>query len=90
MFKKYLGINVSTPANFRKYDSKMRKEAGAELLRLNGCPHCKTHVYLPSDKSTCCPHVKDDGSVCGHPRFDEAGKPLEVSKYLSVFYFLVQ
>lgn len=75
-FKKYLGINA--PTNFRKYDSKMREAAGAEMLRLNGCPHCKRHVYLPTDKAQTCPHVKKNGTVCGHPRYDEAGKPLEV------------
>lgn len=68
-FKKYLGIDA--PTNFRQYDKKMRKYAGAQLLRLNGCPKCKRHVYLPSDKDKNC-------RLCGHSRYDEKGLPLEV------------
>ena len=79
-FQKYLGFTA--PKNFKQYDKKMRKEAGAELLRLNGCPHCKSHVYLPKDKAHSCPHINRDGTVCGHPRYDDSGKALE-----RVFYF---
>ena len=72
---KYLHFSVP---DFRKNEKKMQKEAGAVFLRLNGCPGCNDHVYLPTDPETHCPHVKHDGTVCGHPRCDENGKPLEV------------
>lgn len=76
-FQKYLGIDA--PKNFRSYDKSMQQAAGAKMLRLNGCPSCKRHVYLPTDKEQCCPRIKANGSVCGHPRYDDEGKPLEVS-----------
>ena len=79
-FKKYLGVDA--PKTFKSYDKKMKKLAGAEMLRLNGCPECKRHVYLPSDKTNFCPHVKADGTVCGAARFDEHGQARE-----SVYYF---
>lgn len=76
LFKQYLGNIV--PKDFRAVDRKLRKAAGASVLRLNGCPECNRHVYHPEDKTEFCPHVKSDGTVCGHPRFGADGKPLEV------------
>lgn len=67
LFRKYLGMDV----HFKSYDAKMEEQAGFQMLRLNGCPNCKQHVYLPSDKDKQCP-------ICGHNRYDESGKPLEV------------
>ena len=71
-FHKYLGI---APSNLKKTDKKMHKAAGAKMLRLNGCPYCKKHVYLPCQKDTHCPR-------CGKSRYGADGKPLE-----QVFYF---
>ena len=73
LFRKYLGIDVD---NFRKYDQQMEKAAGVQILRLNGCPKCNNHVYLPTDKDQTCPQ-------CGHNRYDDEGKPLEVIFYPS-------
>ena len=65
---KYLNV---TPTNFRKYDKIMQKEAGMHFLALNGCPRCKKFVFVPTDSRQICP-------VCGGPRYDSKGKPLEV------------
>ena len=65
---KYLSV---TPANFRKYDKIMQKQAGIRFLRLHGCPACNDFVFLPEDKRAACPK-------CGGPRYDRLGKPLEV------------
>ena len=73
---KYLSLGDTT--NFRKCDKKMHDMAGTTVLRLNGCPKCNKHVYLPTDKESSCPHVNEDGQVCGHSRYDADGKPLEV------------
>ena len=78
-FAKYFG-GVQTPKNFRDYDKKMRKEAGAQMLRLNGCVHCKKHVFLPTDKSKECP-------LCGHSRYDDQGQPREVRIVLDLNEF---
>ena len=72
---KYLNV---TPQNFRKYDKQMQSAAGIKFLRLNGCTGCKKYVYLPSDRRRVCPRVKEDGNVCGSPRFDDQGKAVEV------------
>ena len=89
-FSKYLSLDA--PINFRKQDKKLQEFAGATVLRLNGCPRCNKHVYLPTDGDASCPYVftKSDlndesvtidaveGEVCGHNRYDENGKALEV------------
>ena len=75
-FKKYL--NIVPPKSIKSYDKKLHAAAGATMLRLNGCVKCKRHVYLPTDKATCCPHVDATNTVCGHPRYGDDGKPLEV------------
>jgi len=77
---KYLSV---TPANFRKYDKIMQKEAGVRFLALNGCPGCNEFVFLPEDPRQVCPK-------CGDPRYDSLGKPLEVMFCLlaiNLFYF---
>ena len=65
---KYLSV---TPENLRKYDKIMQKEAGIHFLCLNGCPACNKFVFLPKDTRQVCP-------LCGGPRYDGLGKPLEV------------
>lgn len=94
-FSKYLSLDVQ---NFRSCDGKMQEMAGASVLRLNGCPECNCHVYLPDDKATTCPHVfaegqrrgKARGDVCGHSRFDPKGKPWEVSFILYLHLKIVR
>ena len=70
MFAKYLHIDAST--NLQKSDKKLKKVAGAEMLRLQGCIGCHDHVFHPTDKATDCPK-------CNHPRLDTKGKAFEVS-----------
>lgn len=74
-FAKYLGF---APNNFRKCDNKIKKAAGASMIRLDGCVGCDRYVYRPGEKLAHCPRVKEDGSLCLHPRFDEQGQPHEV------------
>ena len=81
---KYLNIKET---NIHASDRKLKQSAGAHVLRLNGCVDCKKHVYHPDDEDTHCPFVKPDGSVCGHPRFDEKGKPFEVFIACLKLYF---
>ena len=47
------------------------------MLRLNGCPQCKKHVYVPWSKRKSCPR-------CGTARFDTDGKPKELVYYFPV------
>ena len=68
---KYLGVSTT---NFSKYDKLMQKEAGISFLTLNGCPKCNQFVFLPEDPRRVCP-------MCGGPRYDSLGKPLEVIIY---------
>ena len=70
-------FNFPVP-NLHKYDKKLQQQAGTSFLRLNGCPKCHKHVYLPTDKEKTCPRVGEDGTVCGHPRYQESGKAFEV------------
>ena len=73
-FSKYLG---GVGFNFRAYDQKMQQVAGAKMLRLNGCPCCKKHVYVPWSKRKSRPR-------CGTARFDTDGKPKELVYYFPV------
>ena len=84
-FAKYLRIDV--PCNLRKFDKTFKKEAGAEVLRLNGCVGCHKQVYLPRDRTEFCPRVKADGTVCGHPRYKDNGKPHEVRTLIIYDFF---
>lgn len=78
-FAKYIkGNTPDFETTFNRFDKKLKEAAGTTFLRLNGCPKCNVFVYTPEDKSTHCPHTKLDGTVCGHPRYDAAGKALEV------------
>ena len=64
--------------NLHEFDTKAKRAAECNYIVLHGCPRCNRHVYLPTDKQKRCPFIKKDGTVCGHPRFDEKGKALEV------------
>ena len=77
-FAKYLKMPAP---DFRACDKKMKQQAGVHFLRLNGCPKCHQHVYVPEDRSEICPHVHANGNVCGHSRFDENHKAWEVRRW---------
>ena len=60
----------------------LQAEAGVQYIILHGCAKCDRYVYVPADKRDTCPHVNEDGQVCGEPRYDTCGEPKE-----RVFYF---
>ena len=75
-FAKYLGF---APTNIKQCDRKLKKAAGAKMIRLDGCVGCNKYVYRPGEeKLSYCPRVKSDGTLCLHPRFDQHGQPHEV------------
>ena len=39
--------------------------------------HAHSHSLTHANRTVTCPYVKLDGTVCGHPRYDERGKPHE-------------
>ena len=83
LFSKYVDTaEDNLPKTFRKCDNEIKKLAGVNFFRLDGCPKCNRHVYTPEDRRTRCPVVKANGEVCGAPRFDNKGKAFE-----TVFYF---
>lgn len=82
VFKKY--SNATTGRSLKHFDKEAKKAAGLDYLVLHGCPQCKKHVYGPEDQNVNCPFVKDNGTVCGHTRYDHAtNKPWEVSLLVS-------
>lgn len=60
--------------DFKGFDKEMKQEAGVSFLRLNGCPSCDNHIYMPDDRRAICPK-------CGNERFDASGKALETFLY---------
>ena len=64
--------------SIHRFDTKAKRAAGSNYIVLHGCPGCNRHVYLPQDKQKRCPFIKEDGTICGHPRFDSKGQALEV------------
>ena len=75
LFVKHTGLKLTK--NLTQVDKELRKASGFSFLRLHGCPKCGVHVYEPGDDRDRCPHVKQNGEVCGQGRY-ENGKPLEV------------
>ena len=67
------------------FDTKAARAAGVEYFVLHGCPKCNKYVYKPSDSSTHCPFPKQDGTVCGHPRYKTAKEPWEVYMFYYAF-----
>jgi len=63
------------------FDRKAKRAAGVQYLVLHGCPKCKKYVYGPKDRNLNCPFIKEDGTVCGHTRYND-GKPWEVSLFV--------
>ena len=80
-FSKYHDLDVPSRASLNKIDKKMQELAGCEFLELHGCPQgkairpgvkaCGRYVYQPTDRRRVCP-------LCGAPRYDSKGRPLEV------------
>ena len=68
-------LNLPDPPNFKSYDKKLQKDAGATFLKLNGCVDCNKFVFLPDDARRHCP-------LCGGARYDENGHAREVFSYL--------
>lgn len=79
IFKQYVRSKNNT--GLRRFDAKAKAVAGTNYLKLHGCPKCNKYVYSPKDHNVNCPfvNVKGDGSVCGYPRYNEAGKPWEIA-----------
>ena len=66
--------------SLRTFDTKAKRAAGMEYIVLHGCPKCKKYVYGPNNTNANCPFVEQDGTVCGHTRYNkETNKPWEVS-----------
>ena len=76
---------VPVDGTLKKFDIKAKEFAGCNYIVLHGCPKCNKYVYTPDDRSITCPQIKFDGTVCGHSRFNEKGKPYEVRFALSLF-----
>ena len=87
LFQKHLKVK-HMPLSFKATDKALKKKAGVSFLRLHGCPECNKHVYKPDDTEKNCPYKKVDGSVCGHPRYDENNQPHEVFFMLFVLIYV--
>ena len=74
-------LKVDVVPNARRTEKNMFARSGATCLKLNGCIHCNSFVFLPSDKRRRCPE-------CGGDRFNEHGVPNEVFVFLR-YKFLV-
>lgn len=70
-FAKYISVDLH---DFKSFDKEMKREAGVSFLRLNGCPWCDKHIYLPDDRRKFCPS-------CNKSRFDEKGVAHETFLY---------
>ena len=71
--------NKSTGRSLGSWDAKAKKAAGVDYIVLHGCPKCHKYIYTPKDHNINCPFVTEDGTVCGHTRYDAENKPWEVS-----------
>ena len=76
---KHLHPHLKTNEQVRVHhaDELMFKNGGAKILRLNGCVHCHTHVYLPTSELIVCPK-------CHGPRFNQRGQPNESCWYFPI------
>ena len=64
------------PSKISEKDEAFRKQAGVSAHKYHGCPKLGCmHVWDEDDKTSECP-------VCGGPRYDAKGVPLE-----EVIYF---
>ena len=85
LFCKYTGLE-KLPKSLVRVDKELQKASGFSFIRLHGCSKCGVHVYEPGDDRTCCPHVKQNGEVCGQGRY-ENGKPIEVCLVITLIYW---
>ena len=69
----------------KAFDKKAKAAAGVDYIELHGCPKCNKHVYRPCDKLKYCPHINDDSTTCGHPRFNGANQPFEKAFYYPMY-----
>ena len=76
LYQKY--NNNNNTETLRSFDKKAKNIAGVNYSILHGCPKCNDYVYSPDDENLHCPNVKEDGTNCGHPRYNDDGKPWEV------------
>ena len=58
----------------------LRSKQSPIKAQLHGCVRCNNHVFGPKNLDTHC-------QACGHPRYDDKGKPHEVC--FQFFEFLV-
>lgn len=82
---------VPVDGTLKKFDTKAKDFAGCKYIVLHGCPKCNKYVYTPDNPSITCPQNNFDGTVCGHPRFDEKGKPHEVRfdiVFVNIYIFI--
>lgn len=79
-FGKYIGLKESRcfKSAAKQRDKVLQEKAGIVCFSIHGCVGCDKFVYGPGDHHTHCPFVKSDGTICGHPRFDDNGQPHEV------------
>ena len=83
-FGKYMGLKESRcfKAAAKQRDKRLQEKAGIQCLSIHGCVGCDKFVYEPGDQRTHCPFVKNDDTICGHPRFDENKQPYEVRLFI--------
>lgn len=77
LFKKENGTSNKGLVGF---DNKSKAAAGTEYIKLHGCPKCDRYIYRPGDPNSNCPFIQN-GTVCGHPRYNEKKKPWELAFY---------
>ena len=80
-FVKLYRIHATEEENggsLNSFDKKCKHVAGVNYLVLHGCPSCDKYIYTKDDDNENCPFVKADGTVCGHPRYNEKNAPFEV------------
>ena len=70
-------LKINEQVRVHHADELMFKNGGAKILRLNGCVHCHTHVYLPTSELIMCPK-------CHGPRFNQRGQPNESCWYFPI------
>ena len=71
--------HLSRSSKFCKADGIIKRSSGASCLRLHGCVGCHHHVYHPADVDRVCPKPN-----CGHPRYNNSGKPNELVWYFPI------
>ena len=86
LLRKYCG---TTSRSIGSFDRKAKQAAGVNYLILHGCSKCNKHIYGPNDRNKNCPFEKEDGTVCGHPRFEKEKDAWEVRFVCAHFTLLL-